>query len=148
MTARSPFDRHARREARVEMRRRHQHADAVRADEPQAGGACGAVGRFGERPRAVAEAGGDDDRGGGALRAGSRDGFRHRGRRHRDHRDVDRPGDRVERLDRVDAFDRGIVRIDHVHRARKPGGTDVCDDVAADRGLARARADDGERVRG
>ena len=130
------------------MRRRHQHADAVRADEPQAGGACSAIGRFGKRSRAVAEAGGDDDRRSGSLRAGGRDGFRNRGGRHRYHRDVDRPSDGVERFDGVDAFDRGIVRIDHVHRARKPGGADVRDHMAADRGFARARADDGERVRG
>ena len=139
--------RHPRREARVELRRRHQHAEAVRADQPQAGGARGAVRRFGERSRAVTEAGGDDDGRRRALRTGRRDGFRHRGGRHRDHHDIGRPGDGVDGFDGADAFDLGVVRIDHVNRPGKSGGDDVCDHVAADRRLARARADDGERAR-
>ena len=55
MTARSPFPGIRRREARIEVRRRHQHAEAIGADQAQAGGARGVLRRFRERPRAMTE---------------------------------------------------------------------------------------------
>jgi len=139
--------RHPRGEARIEPRRRNQYAEAIGADQPQAGGARGALGRFRQRSRAVTEAGGDDDGSSRTLGSGGRHRFRHRGGRHRDHRDIERSGDGVDGLDGTDAFDLSITRIDHVNRPGKAGGDDVCDHVPADRSLTRTRADDGERAR-
>jgi hypothetical protein len=147
MTARSPFPGIRGAKLALKVRRRHQHPEAIGADQPQAGGARGPVRRFCQRPRTVTETGGYDDGGRRTLGSNRRHRLGHRGRRHRNHYDIGRSGDGVDGFDGADPFDVAIVRIDHVNRPGKAGGDEVCDHVPADRRFPRARTDDGQRVR-
>ena len=83
-SARSPARRHARGKAGIELGARSQHAEAIGADEPQAGRARRLLAGLGERAGAVAEPGGDDDRGRSTLCAGRGDDAGNRLRRRRD----------------------------------------------------------------
>ena len=59
----------------------HQHAEAIGADQAHAVRARRALGGFGQRARAVAEPGGDDDRAGATSLARGRDQAGDRGGR-------------------------------------------------------------------
>ena len=114
-------------EAGVELRARHQNAEAIGADEAHARRASVLLGEFCQRPWPVTEPGGDDDAGRGAFPRRCGDGIRNGRRRHRNHRDVGRLRQSFIGFDRMNAFDRVIVRIDDMNRTREARSKEVFD---------------------
>jgi hypothetical protein len=90
--------RHVGREASVEPGGGDHHAEAVRADKPQAVRPRSLLRRVGERVGVVTQSRGDNDRRRGALRTRRRDDLGHRRRGHCDHDDVGHLGDRSTEL--------------------------------------------------
>ena len=145
--ARSPGGRACGGEARIEPGARHQHAEAVGTDEPQALGARRRLAALGQRARPMAETGGDDDAGRACPSRRRPQRCRHRLRRRRDDDQVGGFRQRVAGLDRADRLDLVVVRIDEMDRALEAAAREGC---AGPRGPAMSgapAADNGDRAR-
>ena len=111
--------RRRRREARIELCARHQHAETIGADQAHAGGAGVLLAGIGERAGAMAEPRGNDDADCGAFARGGGNRIGHRGRRHRDSDDIGRFRQRIVGFDGADARDLVVARIDQVNRRQE-----------------------------
>jgi len=79
----------------------------------------------------VSETGGQDDGGGGFLRGRGAHDRRHSWRRHGDNGDVRRARERVIGLDRGNALDPVVVRIDEMDGAGELAAMQIFQDRAA-----------------
>src|SRR5499427_7604216 len=129
------------------MRRRHQHAKAVRTDQAQACGSRRGFGCVGDGTRAMTQARCDDDSGPYALAAGLCDSLRHGGGGHRDDHKIGCLSDRFHGFHGRKAFDLSMVGVDHVDGASKSPGKDIRDDMSADGTFVSACTYDSECAR-
>jgi hypothetical protein len=121
-----------------------EQAEAVGAHHAHAGGAHLGQERVLDRlavDAGLGEAGGDDQERLHADRDAVVDDRRHARRRHHDHREVDRVGDRGTDRVRLDALHRAGARVDRVHRAGEAVDDQVVEDLRADRAAGARRAD-------
>jgi hypothetical protein len=133
--------------ARIELRPRHEHAEAIGTDEAHAGRAGVLLTEGGKRTGAVAEPGRDDDADRGALARRRGNGVRYGGGRHRNGDDIGHLQQGVIGFDRAYSLDLVVARIDQMNRARETGAAKVFEHGAARRCFARRCADDGDRSR-
>ena len=111
--------------AGVEFCPRHQHAEAIGADQTHACSAGIFFAALGQRAGTVTEPGGDDDADRRPLARRRGNGIRHRGGRHRDSDDVRHLRQSVVGFDRANSFDCVVVRIDEMNRARESGAAKI-----------------------
>jgi hypothetical protein len=138
--------RHAGGKARIQSRRGHQHAEAIRADESQARGPCRAFSSLRERAGSVTKPRCDDDGGRHALAGNLQYRFGYGRGRHRDNRYVGHLQERRQGLDGRNTLNIAVVGIDHVKLPGKATGNYIGDDVPAHRVHMRARPNHGERA--
>ena len=139
--------RHPRRKTGIELGARRQHAEAVGADQPEAGGARRPLAPIRKRTGSVPEAGGDDDRRRRTFFAGRFHDAGDELRRCRDHDQIGCRRQVLNGFDRLDAFDLGIARVDEIDRSRKCRRTKIAQHGATGRGCARACSHDRHRPR-
>ena len=107
--------------ARVEFCRRHQHAEAIGADQAHACGAGIFLAALGQRAGTVTEPRGDDDADRRPLACRRSNRVRHGGGRHRDGNDVGHLRQCIVGFDCPDSLDRVVPWIDQMNRAREAG---------------------------
>ena len=139
--------RRVRRKARVQPRARHHHAEAVRTDQPQSVRARRLRGLVRERARSMPEPCRDDDRAAASFDAGGSDDAGDCGGRRRDDDEVGRVLQPVDAWHGDEPVDLRMTRIDQMQRSGKSGLAQVVQNLAADRGFARACADQRNRSR-
>ena len=137
---------HARGKAGIEVGARGQDAEAVGADEPEAGCTCGLLAGVGERAFSVPEPCGDDDCGRGAHLPGRGDDAGHRWRRRRDDEEIGRLRQRIDGPDGPDPLDLAMARIDETDRPFETCAAKVFQNGATGRGFARASPHDHDRA--
>ena len=136
--------RHRSGKAGIELDAWNQHAEAIRSDEPQSGGARGFLACVRQRSRAMAETRGENDRRRRALGAGRRDGGWNGVRRHADHGEVRRTRQVGIGFDRANTFDGVVMRIDQLNVAGKAAAAQILQDGMAGRLFPRTGADDND----
>ena len=133
--------RHARRKAGIELGARGQHAEAVGADQPEAGRPRRFLAAIGKRVGSVSETGGDDDRGRSTLFAGRFHNAGNRLRRRRDHDQIGWRRQILDGFDRLDAFDFGIAGVDEIDRSFECRRAKIAQHGATRRGVAACAHD-------
>lgn len=124
--------RHARRKAGIELDGGHQNAKTIGPHEPHTMRSCGACGGLGKRARTVAESCRNDDRRWTALCACGRNDVRNSRRRSRYDCDIRSDRQISDALDRTDAGNLGIMRIDEVNRTFESSRAQIFQDSATD----------------
>ena len=137
--------RHPAGEAGIEMRARHDQAEAVRSEHAQAVGAGGGAHRLRKRAGAMAKAGADDDGRSHPPGSGGGDDSRHLRSRGCDHQHVGRLGDGIDTCHRLHPVDLRMAWIDEMNGTRETTPAQVAQSNLAERALARTGADDGDR---
>lgn len=123
------------------------HTQAVRAQDAQAMLARHRFHLFRQRARAFAQVRGEDDRGLHAAFGGGAHHLRHDRRRCGDDDQVRYPVQILQPLDRADAIDLGMPRVDPGHLAGEAGATQVAHHRAPGRTLTWTAADHRDRLR-
>ena len=139
--------RHVRGEARIETDAGHHDAQAIRTDQPHAVFVCRPLRLFRHRARAMAEPGTDNDRARRAAAARLIDQACDRARRRGEHNDFGRKSQLGDAAGGRDTIDLVITRIDEAELAFELGFTNIVENGAADRSMARTGSDQRDRVR-
>ena len=140
--------RHPSREARVELGAWQHHAKAIGSDEAQAFGARRLLRRGCRRTGTVSQSGGDDHRGADAACGSGFDDPGDRRRRRGNDGEVGRRRQIFKAGNSPNAVDVRVARVDDMDLTGKSAVSQILQDDAPDRMLARARADHGDRPRG
>ena len=137
---------HVRGKARIEAGAGHHDAEAVRADQPHAVFLRGLFRLVRQRARTMAEPCADDERARSTATAGLVDQAGDRFGRRRDDDQFRRKIELAEAIDRRDAIDRGIARIDQPEFALELRFAHIAENGAADGTLARTGTDKRNRI--
>ena len=139
--------RHARGKAGIEVRARRQDAEAIGADEPEAGRTSRLLAGVGKRTFSVSKPGGDDDCGRCAFLAGGSHNAGHGWRRRRDDEEIGRFRQLIDGLDGPDPLDLTVARINETNRSFETCTVKVFQNGATGRRFARASPHDHDRAR-
>ncbi|MNV60344.1 hypothetical protein D3C71_1528040 [compost metagenome] len=126
---------------------RGDHAQAVRAENAQALRPGGRLHLRGQRARAFAQVGGEDDRRADPALGGGGHHLRHDAGRGGDHHQFGHPVQVLQPLHRADAIDLAVTRIDPGHLAGEAGAAQIAHHRAAGGAFTWAAADHGDRLR-